>query len=104
MNPLNKISMILALTTSVGLISNQVHAIPRDKLSEIRTLVTTNNIPGLMSFISGNPEVLDNSPLGQSLADFAKDPPDAVERFFGARVPDDLSEMAAKSATDPSLY
>ncbi|WP_428672438.1 hypothetical protein [Roseibium sp.] len=104
MTPLQRISMVLALATGVGLLTNDANAVESNHLSEIRSLVKTNNIRGLMSFIARNPQVLDSSPLGQSLSDFANDPPDAVERFFGAGIPGDLSSIAERSSTDSSLY
>lgn len=104
MPPLQKLSLILALGTGVGLLPNDASAIQQDKLSEIRALVSDNNVTALMSFISKNPQVLDETPLGKSLTDFAKDPPNVVERFFGVGVPRELSDVAAQSKNDSSIY
>ena len=104
MSPLHRISMILALGVGTGLLSTSAHAIDSSKVSQIRSMVAQDDIRGLMSFIEQNPDVLDSSPLGQSLSEFAVAPPDPVERFLGVGVPTNLSDMAARSATDSSLY
>lgn len=102
-----RISLALAALAVSSTMGGPVTALTRADLAVINEYVAAKDERGLRAFLLQNPQLLDNSPLGQVLRDYVEAPPrNQVFTALGwnSRVPDRVLEIIERAKRDPSLY
>lgn len=94
----------LAVSTTLG---SEVTALTRADLATINQFVAAKDERGLRAFLLANPQLLDNTPVGQILRDYVEAPPqNQVFTSLGwtATVPEQVVAVMNAAKNDPSLY
>lgn len=102
-----RLSLALAALAVSATMGSQVTALTRADLATINEFVAAKDERGLRAFLLQNPQLLDNSPVGQILRDYVEAPPrNQVFTSLGwtATVPDEVVAVMNAAKTDPSLY
>ena len=107
MDGLKKLSLAISAALVAGSVAGDANALNRFEFGAVREYVENRDVAGLRDFVAQNPQVLDNSPMGQELRNFMDAPPPSnlfVVLGLQNPIPRSMRDMVERGKRDGSIY